>query len=138
MLRARVGWKTVTVIVLFLFVRAVVATVIEVKVGGDEVVAYRIIGTVLWAVLLAGIAVGKEAARFAVIMLLSFGSALAVAVLLDPEMMWYNPDAYRIEWIRYYLMAFIATNLVVVPLLAFSKPVRSYFSRMPAYAGPIQ
>lgn len=138
MLRARVGWKLVMAIVLFLFVRAVVATVIEVKVGGDGAVAYRIIGTVLWGVLLAGIALGKEPARFAVIMLLSFGSALAVAVLLDPEMMWYNPDSYRIEWIRYYLMAFIGTNLLVVPLLAFSKPVRSYFSRMPAYAGPIQ
>lgn len=138
MLRARVGWKTVTAIVLFLLVRAIAATVIEIMVNGEAVAAYRIIGNVLWAVLLVGIALGKEAARFVVVMTLAFGSALAVAVLLDPEMMWYDPGTYRIEWVRYYLMAFIGTNLVVVPLLAFSKPVRSFFSRMPAYAGPIQ
>jgi hypothetical protein len=82
--------------------------------------------------------VGHEGARFVVVMSLALGSAIAVAILLDPDMMWYNPEGYRIEWIRYYLIAFIATNLVVVPLLAFSKPVRSFFSRFPAQAGPIQ
>ena len=32
-------------------------------------------------------------------------------------------------WLNY-LKFFAATNLVVVPLLAFSRPVRSYFSKM--------
>ena len=138
MLRARVGWKTVTAIVVFLFVRAVVATVLEVMVLGEDVLVYRAAALLVWVLLLVGIAVGKEAARFIVVMSQALGAALAVAVLLDPEMMWYDPEMYRIEWIRYYLMAFIATNVAVVPLLAFSKPVRSFFSRFPAYAGPIQ
>ena len=138
MLRSRVGWKTVMAIVLFLFVRAVVATVIEVKVAGDSVMAWRVGATLLWTILLVGIAVGKEPARFAVTMALAVGSALAVVVLMDPEMMWYNPEEFRIDWVRYYLMFFIATNLAIVPLLAFSKPVRSFFSRVPAFARPIQ
>lgn len=138
MLRSRVGWKTVTAIVLFLFVRAVVATVIEVKVGGNDVMWIRVGATLAWTALLVGIAIGKEPARFVVTMALALGTAMAVVVLMDPEMMWYDPEAFRIEWVRYYLMAFIATNLAIVPLLAFSKPVRSFFSRVPAFAGPIQ
>lgn len=138
MLRTRAGWKTVTAIVLFLFARAVVATVIEVKVVGSEVMAIRVGATLVWTILLVGIAVGKEPARFFVTMALAVGSALAVVVLMDPEMMWYDSEGFRIEWVRYYLMVFIATNLALVPLLAFSKRVRSFFSRVPAYAGPIQ
>jgi hypothetical protein len=128
----------VTAIVLFLFARAVVATVIEVKVVGSEVMAIRVGATLVWTILLVGIAVGKEPARFFVTMALAVGSALAVVVLMDPEMMWYDSEGFRIEWVRYYLMVFIATNLALVPLLAFSKRVRSFFSRVPAYAGPIQ
>ena len=138
MLRTRAGWKTVTAIVLCLFARAVVATVIEVKVVGSEVMAIRVGATLVWTILLVGIAVGKEPARFFVTMALAVGSALAVVVLMDPEMMWYDSEGFRIEWVRYYLMVFIATNLALVPLLAFSKRVRSFFSRVPAYAGPIQ
>ena len=113
-------------IVLFLFARASVATVIEVKVVGSEVMAIRVGATLVWTILLVGIAVGKEPARFFVTMALAVGSALAVVVLMDPEMMWYDSEGFRIEWVRYYLMVFIATNLALVPLLAFSKRVRSF------------
>ena len=138
MLRTRVGWKTVTAIVVFLLVRAVTATVLEVMVGGNQVMPYRVGATVFWIALLVALALGKEPARFFVVMVLSLGSALAVTVLLDPKMIWYDETLPRIAWIRYYLMFFIASNLAMVPLLAFSKPVRSFFSRVPAYAGPIQ
>lgn len=137
MLRARVGWKTVTLIVVFLFLRAIAATVLEVRVVGDGVLGFRLVTLVLWSLMLAGLAFGVELARFIVVMLLALGTALAVTILLDPQMMWYDEEHREVHWIRYYLMALIGSNLAVVPLLAFSKQVRSFFSRVPAMQGPI-
>ena len=136
MIRSRVGWKVVLVILLFLVARAIGAVVLELKISGDSISVLRIIGTVVWIVILVGIGCGLELARFAAVILLTLGTACGVAVLMDPQFSLWNEGLPDVHLLQGYLIFALATNLVVVPMLAFSKAVRGYFSKVPRYAQP--
>lgn len=138
MMRSRAGWKTVTVILLFLVGRAIGAVVLELQISGENIAVPRIIGTVVWLVVLVGIGCGLELARFAAVILLTLGTAVGVAVLMDPQFNLWDEHLPDVHLLRGYLIFALATNLVIVPMLAFSRPVRGYFSKMPRYAPPRQ
>ena len=136
MMRSRAGWKVVLLILLFLVARAVGAVVLELKVSGEFISVPRIIGTAVWLVILVGIGCGLEVARFLAVIFLSLGTACGVAVLMDPQFNIWDNELPDVHLLRGYLMFALATNLVVVPLLAFSKAVRGYFSKVPRYGEP--
>jgi signal transduction histidine kinase len=136
MIRSRVGWKVVGLILLFLGARAIGAVVLELRISGDSIAVPRIIGTVVWIVILVGIGCGLELARFTAVIFLTLGTAVGVAVLMDPQFNLWEDDLPDVHLLRGYLVFALATNLVVVPMLAFSKAVRGYFSKMPNHARP--
>ena len=133
MIRSRTGWKTVWLILLFLVARAVVGLVLEIRVLGGEVSPLRIVAMVVWVVILVGIGCGLELARFAAVILLTLGTAVGVAVLMDPQFSIWPEGIPDLELLRGFLIFGLATNLAIVPLLAFSKAVREYFSKIPRY-----
>ena len=126
----------VLLILVFLVARAIGAVVLELRVSGESIAVPRIIGTAVWMVVLVGIGCGLELARFLAVIFLTLGTACGVAVLMDPQFNLWDNHLPDVHLLRGYLVFALATNLVVVPMLAFSKAVRSYFSKIPRYGVP--
>ena len=89
-------------------------------------------------VILVGIGFGLELARFLAVILMTLGTAVGVAVLMDPQFSLWEEGLPDVHVLRGYLIFALATNLVMVPLLAFSKAVRGYFSKIPRYGQPLR
>jgi hypothetical protein len=131
MIRSRTGWKVVTLIVVFLILRSIGATIVELRFVSGGLTATRLICLAGWIAIVVCLGFGMEWARFAAVMLLALGSAFSVAVLLDPPLLQERVLESELPLLQADLLVFIASNLVVIPLLAFFKPVRSFFAKVP-------
>jgi ABC-type amino acid transport system permease subunit len=132
MLRSRVGWKTVTAIVLFLFLRAIASAWVELSIAQGEGAALRVIAVAVWAVVLVGLALGVELCRFVSVIALVIGSVIALIVLIEPEYRGFHEGDPYLQRLKTYALVSLVSNVPLILLLAFSKPVRSFFSKMPS------
>ena len=131
MIRSRAGWKVVTIIVVFLILRAIGGTIIELRFLTDGLTIARLVALIAWIAIAVCIGCGLEWARFTTVMALSLGSAFALAVLLDPPLLQERISESQLPLLQADLLFFVATNMAIVPLLAFFKPVRSFFAKVP-------
>lgn len=133
MLPSRKGWQIVAIIVVFLFLRALTGLLIEVRWLEEAGLGFRIVIFGIKVVVIVGLAFGSEVFRFLAVIGLVLASVNFLNILIDPDVLGLKPDDPNLRNIKIYATVVVATNLVLIPILAFARPVRSYFSKLPAH-----